>query len=343
MWYKKVLSTIIFIFIIFLVLTSSKEAESIALTNEKRGNSTGNISNEGFAAQDGQWIYYSTESGLWKVTNDNKSNVKISEDKANYINVIDGWIYYINLSDSNIYKLKSDGTEKTRILDDTVVTMDIVENTIYYSSNTKDINERPLLYKMSLNGTNRLCLTPKNSNFIDNILVSDNKPYYIYRGSTLTKTNTDGTNKLFVSSDHVKHFCFSKNQIYYTASRTFQKSGLMVINPNGTNKKFLSKDVGSFNVQGDYIFYEKLQKPDKYVTAKRKDKTTVSYTINEKLSVSLNKMNLDGSNDIMLTDESPSKINIAGDWIFYKVSKDGNNEVKMYKIKSDGSEKQLLN
>jgi hypothetical protein len=341
MWYKKVLSTIIYIFIIFLVLTSSKEAESIALTNEKRGNTTGNISNEGFVALDGQWIYYSTESGLWKVTNDNKSKVKISEDKANYINIIDGWIYYINLNDSNIYKLKSDGTEKSKVLEDTVVTMDIVENMIYYSSKNNDINERPLLYKMNLNGTNRICLTPQNSNTIENIVASDNKLYYIYRGSTLTKTNTDGTNKLFVSSDLVKHFCFSKNQIYYTASRTFQKSGLMVINPNGTNKKFLSKNVGSFNVQGDYIFYEKLEKADKFITAKRIDKNSVNYTFNEKISVSLNKMNLDGSNDIKLTDDSPSKINIAGDWIFYKVSKDSNNE--MYKVKTDGSEKQLLN
>jgi len=106
-------------------VTSSKAPVAPAVNT--RGNSTGNITNGGYAAIQGDVIYYHNggDNGkLYKIKTDGSGKQKLSDDKADYINVIGDWIYYIagrysneyggQVYDDNtkMYRMKTDGTQR---------------------------------------------------------------------------------------------------------------------------------------------------------------------------------------------------------------------------------------
>ena len=83
-----------------------------------RGNSVGNIGNNGFAALQGEWIYYKNSDDdykLYKIKTDGSKRQKVSDDTFGCINVVGDWIYYSNWSEGyEIYKVKTDGSERQK-------------------------------------------------------------------------------------------------------------------------------------------------------------------------------------------------------------------------------------
>jgi len=68
------------------------------------GNTSGNIANWGFVAQQGEWIYYcNSDEKLYKVKTDGSSKtlIPISDDEPRYINVVNDWIFYLNVGQKN--------------------------------------------------------------------------------------------------------------------------------------------------------------------------------------------------------------------------------------------------
>jgi len=136
----------------------------------KYGNTSGNISNGAFVAQDGGSVYYVLPTHLeYQVrmgdlikTNADGSEEAIlfSGDRPHGLNIVDGWIYYITSFDGQIYKMREDGTENTLITTadtqsglmqgyttqylSTVEVMVVVDNYIYcrvrYPADVSDIN-----------------------------------------------------------------------------------------------------------------------------------------------------------------------------------------------------------
>jgi hypothetical protein len=86
------------------------------------GNTPGNLANGGLAAQQGDWIYYSSYSvdsdgtdnySLCKIRTDGTGKTKLSNiDSDNDINVVGDWIYYTNAS---FYKMHTDGTDNQKV------------------------------------------------------------------------------------------------------------------------------------------------------------------------------------------------------------------------------------
>ena len=108
----------------------------------------GNITNFGFVAKQGEWIYYMNQSNdgkLSKAKTDGSSVKKLSDDKPLYINVIDDWVYYSNTLDNLcVYKVRTDGTERTKLNSDDSEFLNVVDGWIYYQNNSDDSK----LYKM---------------------------------------------------------------------------------------------------------------------------------------------------------------------------------------------------
>jgi hypothetical protein len=95
------------------------------------GNTSGNISNAGYAAQEGDWIYYFNLGvdgpALYKIRTDGSGKMKLNSDVSTSINVVGDWIYYckgrlydegIYTLNGPIYKIRTDGTEETIINDE---------------------------------------------------------------------------------------------------------------------------------------------------------------------------------------------------------------------------------
>jgi len=84
------------------------------------GNTSGNISNGGFAAQDGDAVYYvlpapskfEMQMGtLVREEPDGSGRTVLYEGlMPRCLNVVDGWIYWIDILDDRIYKMSTDGT-----------------------------------------------------------------------------------------------------------------------------------------------------------------------------------------------------------------------------------------
>jgi len=52
---------------------------------------------------------------------------------------VDDWIYYVNVSDNNKpYKIKTDGTSKTKISDEFVSNIFVLDDKLYYDTQEQE-------------------------------------------------------------------------------------------------------------------------------------------------------------------------------------------------------------
>lgn len=186
-------------------------------SNNISGLGTGNINNNGYAAQVGNWIYYSNtaDSGkLYKVKTDGMDNQPISTDKATYINAVEDTIYYSNYSDGGkIYKIKSDGTGRTKVCDDMASYITISGSTLYYSNHSKG----GALYKIDINqeGGSGTKLADDNAAYIT---VDGNTIYYsnYSDGRKIYSVSTDGLCRTEISNEGAMFIQNYNNYLYFS-------------------------------------------------------------------------------------------------------------------------------
>ena len=104
-----------------LILTAGcgKNAAVVTKDDMNVGNTTGNISNYGYSAIDGEYIYYlDTDDGrtIHRVKTDGSEESRLNGVKSDYINVLGGYVYFQNRDDNNsIYRIKTDGSEPKQL------------------------------------------------------------------------------------------------------------------------------------------------------------------------------------------------------------------------------------
>lgn len=147
--------------------TSNMPDTSIyAVQMERVGFEGGNIGAMGLVCggNDG-YVYYRSESDGWKLYKakpDGSSKTKISNNVVEKINVLDGWIYYIDHLDNNsINKVRTDGTEETKLMEGYCSNLYVAESGIYFDK--RDKNNIPQIYQADLNGGNLRLLVPDMS------------------------------------------------------------------------------------------------------------------------------------------------------------------------------------
>ncbi|CZQ85562.1 Hypothetical protein Tpal_650 [Trichococcus palustris] len=292
------------------------------------GNTNGNIINGGYAAQQGDWIYYSTK-GIYKIKMDGTEKNKIGDDQAKYINVVGDWIYYTS---QGIYKMKLDGTEKTMLYNDTVPDfMSVSGDWIYFTNGIYSGN----LYKVKTDGSEKTKISSDPIGYMniqgDWIYYSNGTRkedfkmgnIYVPGFGNLYKMKLDGSEKTKISDDILGYINVSGDWIYYVDSVTTENSSgianLYRIKTDGTEKNKLNDDETPFiNVVGDWIYYS-----------------------NGGDSGKLYKMKTDGSGNTKINNDSSGSINVVGDWIYYTYySLFGQKE---YKIKTDGTGRTEVN
>ena len=90
----------------------NKTATCNVTVNPFLGNTEGNITNGGMAVKQDDWIYYCeydasanypgapNNSSIWKMRSNGSNKTKLINVEASYLNIKGDWIYYINDSDS---------------------------------------------------------------------------------------------------------------------------------------------------------------------------------------------------------------------------------------------------
>jgi hypothetical protein len=270
---------------------------------ELEGNTTGNISNDAFAAQNSNWVFINN----YRMKPDGSQKSKYTEDYAGSINVIGDWVFYTNTD--SIIKINQDGTKKTVICTDSTRTLSVVGDWVYYIN--KDDGEA--LYKIRISGLDKTKVIDER---ILSLTVSNGWIYYTSYNNQLGTDNfykikTDGTGKIKLDDGFILGVNVVGDWIYYQSDyNTVSK-----MKTDGTSKTYITSVTQwcDLNYSGGWLYFEK----DYRLAKAKSDGTGFSYLTPQ--------------------GEQPVTINVLGDWVYYYATNG-----YTYRVKSDGTSKQLI-
>jgi hypothetical protein len=275
------------------------------------GNTSGNLANGGFVAESDGWVYYNgsidySNNGIYKMRSDGSEKTKLIDGlHAQEINVADGWIYFIG--DKGLYKMRTDGIGLSKLTDMTLFKdLYLEEGWLYYC----DSSDGFYIVKIRTDGTERTQLTG-GALFIT---VADGWIYYKNTDDDLSlyKIRADGTDKTKLSGRQTYNIIVSGDYVYFLTTGENYHCYLYRIRTDGTGEIKLTDNLyDSFNVYNGWIYYRNID------------------------DHSLHKMRTEGTGDVKLSDGVNAYLYIADDWIYYY--NDG-----FCRIKTDGTEKQRV-
>ena len=185
------------------------------VTSEKCGFENGNLSAGGLMCGDENgWVYYRSEADHWnlyKAKIDGTEKTKICDDTPAYINVLDEWIYYCNYNDGfSIYRIRTDGNNREKLLDGYCGNLHVTSEKLYFD--LRNENNAPQIYSADLDGSNKNLIAENLyvAAYYDGILYCrDTKSLYAVNAVTGT------TDKIFVGYTH--NIAVDDSGIYFWA------------------------------------------------------------------------------------------------------------------------------
>ena len=313
------------VYVLFCCLLSGcLRADNISTNaaTDRFGNTNGNLQEGGYVVVSDGWMYYTntsivgseyTHHNLYKRKLDGSCETKLVGARACYmINVIEDWIYYVEGSHITNHpvsgypcRISVDG-KKSKLLNTQSVSGLIATNQYLFFriwSSFGVLQRTGDLYRMDLNGNNKLLLTEGvfefsiDSNWIYYSNIMDDRCLYKvdYNGENITKLNTDYSSYINIAGDY----------IYYTNPNEGDK--LFRIKNDGTHREIISENqCMNVNLYGGYIYYR-----------------------NESQNGGLYRIRLDGSENTELVDGDISRINVTDYFIMYWHIIDGIGYYKM--------------
>lgn len=277
----------------------------------------------------GKWTYFShlsldsniekAKGAIYKFTEDEPVPVKFSEEAAGRINVKGDWIYYVDMTDikdniESISKMKTDGSEKTKLVDEASFGFRLYNNYIYYKKNSEPYK----LFRVKLDGSSNKTISSDVLSFYIQgdwiYYISSTHPGGLYKmkldGSSSEKI-TDISGPIMYINDNYIYFNETDSEIIKSYNLPeIQKYNvgnagpLFRIRKDGRGKELVIDDkiINTF-VRNDYIYYTP-------------STTTMDNSENSKLY----RTDLNGKNKI----EIPIKgffLGIVDKWIYYTDTK----------------------
>ena len=298
-----------------LMLEYILPVEPIAAANEYC-NTAGNINNGGYAASQGDRIFYSNRehSGfLYKIRIDGTEKEQINNDTSSGVNVVGEWAYYRNESDNDhLYKIRINGTGRTQLNSNASLGSVVAGDWIYYKNNSAGNS----IYKIRTDGSGEKKLIDIDDCSYFN--VAGERIYFTVEDyDTLYSADLNGSNitrilyncsAINIIGDRI-YYLSRSNNIHQLCRRRTDVTGEMRVTPD---------DCLFINVVGDWIYYRNQSGREN----------------------SLYKIRTNGTGKIKLSGDDAYDINVAGNWIYYRNHGDEN---RFYRIRTNGAERQLVN
>jgi hypothetical protein len=292
------------------IITPNQENTNI-LTNTDhlvlQGNSNGNILNKGLAAISNGWVYFrDIDAQLSKMKINGSDKITLNSDFPGYINVSGEWIYYCNFNDNwNVYKAKTDGSERSKILDEKTSNLLVYDNCLYYLENISLFVTD--LCKVSVNGKGKKVLA---KNVVD-FNIANGFIYYLDESTkSFYKMEIGNFERILISKDDILRFIVQNDFVFFLSVEDNEKLALYRMNIDGSEKyKIADTDTPLFNTDDIWVYFIKDKK--------------------------LIKVMHDGKNmSEVIKDINPLSIIVLDDWIYYSIDP---SEGLLYKVKTDGS------
>lgn len=220
------------------------------------GNTNANLANGGLAAIQGDWIYYCTSEGLFKVNVDGTGEQLLFSDTTEnnciyHINVVGGWVYYENFIGGirSQYRIKTDGTEHQLIGDGRQT--HVIGDTLYWFS-------RPIGYRMNADGTDLQIIFQESVSSDYTVNIFEDWIYFCIEGYDgkygIYKIRTDGTEKTFLYSGRTDYLIVDDDFVYFEGYRDYY---LYRMKLDGSELELVFDDLleWSFNISDGWIYY----------------------------------------------------------------------------------------
>ncbi len=244
--------------------------EKIAeLTNYVQGATPENLLFEiGIITSDDEFIYYiapdnlSSQFQLVKENKITKEKTILTDSAIASLNVTKDWIYFVDVENNYIKRISKDGQDIESVLDETVLHLSVIGNTLYYIKTDYD-NPSGLSIEQ--------CKT---------LAAQGQMETYNH----LYTMNADSKKAKLVSKENMSACYIYGNKIYYLTNDEdpWKTSNLCSMDLNGKGKEVIvDVPVSSFLINGDYLFYVKMYND----TADRSElppSTEYDYTITQK-------------------------------------------------------------
>ena len=204
-----------------------------------------------------------------------------------YIDQKGKWIYYVapndDLTQIGIFKIKNDGTDKqeiTIIEDVDIMSLNVVDNYIYFIGIGKDVyNENDevdnKIYRIKTTGKGLEVINDNEfNNNCESIYVIDKKIYYVGTDTKIYKMNLNGKNRKEVSGTGLGYAAITDEYIIYNDfSENYDEEAVSsedtmytdfvdnyvtkIMNRNGSNSREIisGKYLNNVNIEGKYIYY----------------------------------------------------------------------------------------
>lgn len=317
------------------------------------GNTPGNIRNSGYAAEQGDYVYYfqynigETKYGsIYRMKKDGTEKVKLCDTgrgTSPFINVAGDWVYYYDTTGSNgsggICKIKTDGTQKVQIAEDSASNINVAGNFIYYNKPifTSDNKVNGIqIYRISTDGINKMVV--KDSASILNI---DGGYIYYIKGTELFRMKMDGTeehklgdgrNVTFVINDWMYYKVNDSKSHIQTYRTRLDGSGKTVLNDG--------MHIMNMNISDDYMYFVTYESGDSGISdidlnPKAHSSKSISIT-----NAKVNSVKIDGTGLREILDGMAVNPCTAGGYLYYLDFEDG--KAVTYRIKQDGTGRENL-
>lgn len=303
------------------IITDESQAGKIENTeNKSEGNTKGNYANMALIAKQGEWIYFSNPS--------------------------DG---------SKLYKMKEDGTSKTKLCNDAVYYISILDNWIYYIQRPEQgVSDGGKVYKISTSGKNK---TRVIDTLASSLQIVDGWLYITGEyasGGGIFRIKPDGTEKALLGGSPAQ-YCIGNGKLYYSERPNY---GINAMPVEGIKDDYEVNNIVlglpiSFLVDKGWIYYgfrsQGGRTPGVYkIKTNRTGLTKLTGDEPDSLNASgdwiyytsgqcLYKIKTDGTSRSKLCHNAAGSINVAGDWIYYTDKNPWDAGTKLYRVKSDGS------
>ncbi|HEX3028216.1 MAG TPA: DUF5050 domain-containing protein [Clostridia bacterium] len=290
-------------------------------TDEIRGNTFGNIANCGYSCINGDWIYLSLYSGVYKMKKDGSEREQLIDSPVSYLNIVGDWIYYSYSDDDEkpgIYKMKPDGSSRKVLTKDETSYINIVDDWMYYIN----VSDKSAPYKVRLDGKGNKRIKDIS---LGELAIDDGWIYYEkLKDTAIYKMRTSGSDVKKITDNAQKTYSYinkAGDWIYYIGNKN-GKEGIYKVKADGTGKVMLIQgDISCINYSDGFLYYA--------------DKDGGIYKIDEQKH---QYSKLDSA-----ISEVKIEINIANNWLYYYTnSDDDDNDGTDYRVRDDGSVKQVF-
>ncbi len=262
---------IIIVIIVFVAFFSNRVKFNDGYVN---GNTAGNLYNGGMFCEHGGKIFFANpqdNNRLYSMDSNGENLKKLNNDVANYINADDNYVYYVrnNVGEgiafefftffrNSLCRIPREGGEAVVLDSDPCNYATLIGNYIYYLH--YDEKEASTLYKVKIDGTDKKQLS-KDAVYT----CSANGQYFYYNGKNTSgsifrfDTETDSATIIYEGNCYKPTIAENGTDIYFIDGN--QDTALVRGTVGLKATKLVTTDqIDTYNLSGDYIFYQKYDK-----------------------------------------------------------------------------------